>query len=533
MPNESRCIWKEVSDRGVRDDNQDRAISISPDETELIKKKGVLSVVCDGVGNEMAGKRAAELAADVCLDGYYTDDSIDPTRALQAAIARAQQNILDEAQAKRLDGMSTTIVAAVVLKNKLTVAHVGDSRAYLLRDGRLIRVTQDHTSLANTINEGSLTREETRKISKRRAITRLLGTAKATPDIATRELRWGDRVLLCTDGLYDALDDARMEEILAKNGNPERACNALVRAAMANNSNDNITASVLNYGEVKAAVPIGPIALGVGGLALIAALVFLAYTLLTRPSTPASDAMPTSEPVPTAANVAPTKAAPAVGAGATASVATVDAGVKPVEPTATPSPAETAAPPTDTPAPEATPTLAPTSTQPPPATARPRVAATSSGNTGAPAPAQNVNDPPPSFEIVVPQAGVSLFTNPRYDWRIISTGFERWGKPTAGGGCEQYYDVTPVYQLKLTMELKNNTNAPLRGWSAQYFAGGAAVTTCHDGGGVMPTIPPGESRVVRLLAYVNNDQSVSSLVINNSGTTERTCFAANKVVRCG
>ena len=534
MPNESRCIWKEVSDRGLRDDNQDRAISISPDEAELIKKKGVLIVVCDGVGTELGGKRAAELAADTCLDAYYTDDAIDPSRALQNAISRANQTILDEAKLKRLDGMSTTILAAVVHKNKLTVAHVGDSRAYLLREGRLIRLTQDHTSLADKINEGSLTSEETRKISKRRAVTRLLGTAKATPDITTRELHWGERVLLCTDGIYDVLDDARMEQTLAKNGNPERACNALIRGAIANNTADNVTATVLNYGAVKTAVSIMPIAIGFGALALVAALAFLAYTLLSgRNNAPADDRMPTPEIVATAAPASARPRITVTSSNAAQPLATLNAGIKPLEPTQAPLPTAPPIQATSTPASEATPTLAPTTTQPPPATERARPAATSNGISGAPAASALPNDLPASFEIVVPEPGVSEFSNSRYDLRLLSTGFERWGRPTAGGGCEQYYDVTPVYQLKLTLHLKNNSTTTLRGWTAQYFSGNVPITTCHDGGGPLPTLAPGEESVVRLLAYVNTDQSVSALVINGEGNAERTCFANNKVVRCG
>ena len=536
MPNESRCIWKEVSDRGLRDDNQDRAISISPDESELIKKKGVLMVVCDGAGSELPGRRAAELAADVCLDSYYTEDSIDPTRALQAAIAKAQQAILDEARIKRLDGMATTLVAAVVLKNKLYVAHVGDSRAYLLRDGRMIRLTQDHTSLADQVNEGSLTREETRKISKRRAITRMLGTAKATPDINTRELRWGDRILLCTDGLYDTLDEARMEQTLSRYANPERACTTLIKTAVANESNDNVTASVLNYGEVKAATPIMPIAIGVGVLALVAALSFLVYTLLTRPNLPANDALPTSEPAPTAA-VATTRPRPSATANANAAGAnpTAPAGVQPIANTATPIPTQAAVTATVDPGPAATPTLAIPATQPPPATERPRPTAipTSILINGTPAtPRPTPTDPPANFEVVVPVPGVSVFTNPRYDLSIVSTGFERWGRPTSGGGCEQYYDVTPVFQFKLTLKIKNNTNVPLRNWSAQYQTDGAALTTCHDGGGGLPNIAPGEERVVRLLAYLNTNQQISALVIKGDQNSERTCFADNKVTRC-
>ncbi len=538
MPNESRCIWKEVSDRGLRDDNQDRAISISPDEGELIKKKGVLMVACDGAGNELAGRRAAELAADVCLDSYYTDDAIDPTRALQSAVARANQAVLDEARIKRLDGMATTIIAAVVFKNKLYIAHVGDSRAYLVRDGRMTRLTQDHTSLAEKINEGSLTSEETRKISKRRAITRMLGTPKATPDINTRELRWGDRVLLCTDGLYDAIDETRMEQTLGRYANPERACNILIKTAVANSSNDNITASVLNYGEVKAVASLGPWAIGAGVLALVAALAFLVYTILSgRDATPVSDGLPTSLPIATAAPATarprPSATNAAAGAAVGAPANTAVPGVQPQAPTPTTIPTKAAIEPTQTSGPEATPTLAIPATQPPPATERARPTSVPTIAGGTPGVVQpTATDPPANFEVVVPVPGVSVFTNPRYDLGIVSTGFERWGRPTSGGGCEQYYDVTPVYQFKLTLRIKNNTSTPLRNWSAQYQSGGSVITTCHDGGGTLPTVAPGEERVVRLLAYLNTNQQISALIIKGDQNTERTCFVDNKVARC-
>ncbi len=524
--NDSRCTWKEASDRGLRDDNQDRAISIAPTEADLIRRKGVLMVVCDGVGAELGGKRAAELAADATLDAYYENSSIDAEKSLQTAITSANIAVQAEANMRKLQGMATTIVACVVNKAKLYVAHVGDSRAYLLRDGRLIRLTQDHTSMSDAITAGTLTREDTRKISKQRAITRSLGTPKNTADFGTRDLRWGDRVLLCTDGLYDILDDAAIERILNQRPSAEHAVNALVKTAIGNNTSDNVSVSVLNYGETTAAAGAGlPIKWVAGGIAAVLALGLVGFLISRLLSGGAG------EPATVAEASVPT-AAPLVATGTTPpqnpSNQSTETGVKPEQPTATAENAvvlDAVMTPTDqAPAgPQPTATLA----KPVTATPQPRTSTASSTPASSGTPSAQT-----SFAGLVPN-GLNVYVNDRFGMELISTGYERWGDPQASTQCDGYYDLRPVYQFKLTVRVVNTSNSVLTGLAPQFFtSGGTPITACHDGGGPLPTVPAGESRVVRLLAYLHEGQDAAALTLSAQGRRERACFVSNKLARC-
>ena len=549
--NESRCIWKENSDRGLRDDNQDRAVSISPGEAGLIRRKGVLMVVCDGVGAELGGKRAAEIAVDTTLDAYYADQSIDPERTLLAAVASANTAVKKEADQRHMPNMATTLVASVVFKNKLYIAHVGDSRAYLLREGRLARITQDHSSLGDMITAGTLTSTETRRVSRRRAITRSLGTAKSTPDINTRDLRWGDRVLLCTDGLYEALDDSQIERVLNQNSSPERATAALIRSAMSGNSSDNITASVLNYGEAPktiGAFPINPRWLAVSAAVLIVGLVaFFVVRAMNSAGSNNGDtngavagdviAVETVAPVNTDTAIV---AAPVATTGPAGEVLPDAPIVAPptVDPVATTASAPAAAAPAG---PLPTPTLGRPQTATPQRLGqtqtnttntagnnRPATQATARAQTAGPAVASASG----AIKSLVPN-GVSVYVNNRFGIELLSTGFEQWGNPLAGNGCEFYNDLAPVNQFKLTLRITNTGSDELRNLKPQFFANsGVPVSTCHDGGGALPNIPAGESRVVRLLGYLNKDQNLTSLTLNAEGRSERACFAANKMVGC-
>ena len=516
-------------------------MSISPNEAGLIRRKGVLMVVCDGVGTELGGKRAAEIAVDATLDAYYADHSIDPERSLQAAVASAHAAVKKEAEQRRMPNMATTLVAGVVHKNKLYVAHVGDSRAYLLREGQLGRITQDHSSLGDVIAEGTLTSTETRRVSRRRAITRSLGTAKSTPDMNTRDLHWGDRVLLCTDGLYDALDDAQIERILNQNSSPERATAALVRSAISNNTSDNVTASVLNYGDAPRALgafPIPPRWLAVGAAVLVMGLIaFLVWRGINSATNGSGDGtngtvvIETAAPVntdPTAVVAAPVATTGPVGEVLPDAPIVILPTVDPAANAAAPAPAATAGP-------------LPTPTLGRPQTATPQrrglAPANTPGNTNnqarTSAPASAAQPAAPAtFGQLVPN-GISVYVNNRFGIELLSTGFEQWGNPLAGNRCDFYNNLAPVNQFKLTLRITNTGRDELRNLSPQFFANsGVAVSTCHDGGGALPNIPAGESRMVRLLAYLYKDQALTSLTLNADGRSERACFAGNKMARC-
>jgi protein phosphatase len=230
-----------VSDRGqVRAENQDVAVVLA-----LAGAPGCLALVADGMGGHPDGRLAAELAAAAAA--AVVRESPEPAGSLPAAVDAANAAIAERAAPDdRGRSMGTTLVAAVVSGGRATVANVGDSRAYLVRAGAATQISADHSWVAEQIRAGLLTGDEALRHPRRSRVTRALLGEDVEPDLYEVAVRPGDVVLLCSDGLWDALDAARIAALL---GDPERpldeAVAALVDAALAAGSTDNVTAAAL------------------------------------------------------------------------------------------------------------------------------------------------------------------------------------------------------------------------------------------------------------------------------------------------
>jgi serine/threonine protein phosphatase PrpC len=204
-----------------------------------------LYAVADGMG----GHRAGEIASRVALQELLANA---PRRADVKAIGRAvraaNRAVMDAAEKSRTrTGMGTTLTAAMVDGTRITVAHVGDSRAYLLHGGSLERLTEDHSMVADLLRQGSITEEEARFHPQRSVITRALGSdSSMVADVLEIEAEPGDRLLLCTDGLTGMLSDAYIAEILQAESNPDEAVRTLVDAANRAGGYDNITVVVVD-----------------------------------------------------------------------------------------------------------------------------------------------------------------------------------------------------------------------------------------------------------------------------------------------
>jgi PPM family protein phosphatase len=221
-------------------------------------------VVCDGMGGQNAGERASKVAVDTVM-GYFRKgakqgqevfgrvfERLSPrANALARAIQLANQAIHEEAGRDiKYSGMGTTIVAIAVEGDEFSVAHVGDSRAYLLRGGALQPLTNDHSLVMEQVRRGLLTPEDAEKSTVQNVIVRSLGAEESVdPDLADHELLPGDVLLMCSDGLSHFVQDATLAEVLVANTSPELACEGLIQAAKAGASNDNITCLVLSATE--------------------------------------------------------------------------------------------------------------------------------------------------------------------------------------------------------------------------------------------------------------------------------------------
>jgi serine/threonine protein phosphatase PrpC len=218
-------------------------------------------VVCDGMGGQNAGERASKIAVDTVM-GYFRKTTKEGgevfgrvferlsarANALARAIQLANQTIHEEAERDtRYTGMGSTIVAIAVEGDEFSVAHVGDSRAYLLREGVLQQLTNDHSLVMEQVRRGLLTREDAEKSTIQNVIVRSLGAEESVdPDLADHELLPGDVLLMCSDGLSHFVNDSLLTDLLVANSSPMLACNELIEAAKSAGSNDNITCLVVS-----------------------------------------------------------------------------------------------------------------------------------------------------------------------------------------------------------------------------------------------------------------------------------------------
>jgi len=238
-----------VTDIGVRrKSNEDCGRVVLPLEPEQLARKGVLVVVADGMGGHEGGEIASEVAVRMVCDGYLSFDA-DPQAALVNAFHAANGEIYHLARRHRqLAGMGTTCTAVAVVNGMAYSAHVGDSRAYLVRGDRIYRMTEDHSATLALVREGLLTLKEAREHQQRNVILRAMGTHPEL-EVSTWDapfaMRPGDRLVLCSDGLHDTLTDPEIGAI-AGSSEPSDACSQMLKLALDRLCKDNVTVAVLS-----------------------------------------------------------------------------------------------------------------------------------------------------------------------------------------------------------------------------------------------------------------------------------------------
>jgi serine/threonine protein phosphatase PrpC len=213
-----------------------------------------LFMVADGMGGALAG----ELASRMCAEAFAELDLIEHQgeEALRATIGVANRRIWERSRTDaEASGMGTTVTAALVGENGVvTFAHVGDSRAYLLRDGALQRLSEDHSLVHDLMRQGELSEAEAEQHPQRSVITRALGTDEEVQiDTFSLQTQPGDVLLLCTDGLNTMISEDEIAGVLASPAGAADIARRLVRAALKAGGEDNVTAVVVRFGEVAPA----------------------------------------------------------------------------------------------------------------------------------------------------------------------------------------------------------------------------------------------------------------------------------------
>ncbi len=227
------------------------------EDSFLVADEAKLFLVADGMGGHAAGEIASRIAVDSINEFIVhtkEDDGTWPhaydeqfgraTNRLMAALRLANTRVL-EAMRKdaRLRGMGTTVVACMADDTTVSVAHVGDSRAYMIRDGQLSRITNDHSWVFEQVQAGMLTEAEAEKHPLRNVITRALGGAlSVTPDASEVESQAGDVYLLCSDGLTGMVPEEEILRIVDEQADLEKACQKLIDIANERGGLDNVTA---------------------------------------------------------------------------------------------------------------------------------------------------------------------------------------------------------------------------------------------------------------------------------------------------
>lgn len=219
----------------VREGNEDTYLVMDP-----------LFVVADGMGGHRGGEVASRLAVETMEHLFERGEGTLAELVQEANRAVFERSMLDRAVA----GMGTTLTAALVEGDTIHLAHVGDSRAYLLRDGTLRQITDDHTLVHRMVQDGELTPAQARTHPHRSILTRSIGVDMLVEvDDLTFPIHVGDRLLLCSDGLTDMLDDPQIERILQDAPTPRTAVQRLVHEANQAGGVDNITALLIQIEE--------------------------------------------------------------------------------------------------------------------------------------------------------------------------------------------------------------------------------------------------------------------------------------------
>ena len=264
-----------LSDRGkVRSENQDHfhvartgrfsetlATSLPAGEVpERTEERGLLMIVADGMGGHAAGEVASRTAIVTLMtlvlnrpDWILKVDEESATEILRRAGDRYRD--LDATLAERMEadpalrGMGTTMTAAYSLGLDLFIAHVGDSRAYLWREGIVRQLTRDHTHVQRLVDAGIMSREDAATHELRNVLTNVLGGGRRSVDVELHRLRLagGDHLLLCSDGLTTMAKDDEIADILGRGASSEEACRCLVDLALERGAPDNVTAVVTRY----------------------------------------------------------------------------------------------------------------------------------------------------------------------------------------------------------------------------------------------------------------------------------------------
>lgn len=236
----------------VRENNEDKFDFYEPEEPPVLAARGSLFAVGDGVGGAQAGQIASEMTMKNLIAYYYESPAYDVESALYDAVTATNDKVTALAQMMlERNGMGSTLTCAVFVENRVHVAQLGDSRAYLIRDGAIRQVTFDHSWVEEQVRAGMMSREDAEVSPFRNVITRSIGAPGVVhPDFFEEEARAGDIWVLCSDGLTTYVEDREILSI-AGNHSPSEAARQFIELANGRGGRDNITVFVISIRDIR------------------------------------------------------------------------------------------------------------------------------------------------------------------------------------------------------------------------------------------------------------------------------------------
>jgi protein phosphatase len=246
----------ECTDVGrVRDHNEDYLGYASPATPAQVRTHGWLFVLADGVGGQEQGEVASRIAVESMVDGFHNSkDGESHSAVLQRLVQQANTRVFEHAVTggRSSAGMATTIVACALRYDRVSVAHVGDSRCYLIRNGKAAQVTRDHTIASEQVRLGFVTAQEAAEGETNHILSRSLGTELvANVDTADHQIFAGDVLLLCSDGLHGPVDASEMASVCGQGQDLHLAAEKLVALANDRGGGDNISVQLIRIRGVE------------------------------------------------------------------------------------------------------------------------------------------------------------------------------------------------------------------------------------------------------------------------------------------
>ncbi len=231
---------------GVRSQNQDAVFVPRGGEISL-------AVVADGMGGHSAGDVASRIAVSTVVGELKKGGTGSASSLISGAMAAANAAVFEMAASDpQLRGMGTTMVLALLFNTRYVAANVGDSRLYHIRGESIEQITRDHSYVAELVSLGYITRQEAARHPRRNLITRAIGTREnERVDLFEREWNRGDRLVLCTDGLYCELEDEDILRTILTSDDMQQACDDLVDCALYSGSRDNVSIVIVSNEEAK------------------------------------------------------------------------------------------------------------------------------------------------------------------------------------------------------------------------------------------------------------------------------------------